>query len=109
MFRRKKVATAAVILVLLLTLKVSYSFLRFHHVRRTFDQIGIGFSRERVLDKLGQPNYHSGACLDDMKLSALCDRELVYSYPFAPWVPEYYVVDFSSDGRVLDREHVISP
>lgn len=109
MSRRRKIAAVGMVLVLLLSLRAGYSFLRFYYVQRNFDRIGVGFTRESVLGILGRPNYHAGACLHDLKLSTLCEREFVYSIPVTPWIPEYYVVDLSRDGRVIKREHLISP
>jgi hypothetical protein len=38
-----------------------------------------------------------------------CVEEFVYAHPYAPLVPEYWVVDFNSNHRVIDSQHLISP
>jgi len=91
------------------TVRGALSFRHFHVVERDFDEIQVGQTSESVIQLLGRPNYHSGACLQDLDSSTDCASELVYSYPFAPLVPEYYVVDFASDNRVIAANHLISP
>jgi hypothetical protein len=89
--------------------KGAFSFLRFHFVQRDFDQVELGQSTDAVTRLLGHPNYHSGVCLPDMESSSECTSELVYSHPFAPLIPEYFVVDFSADGKVISADHLDSP
>jgi hypothetical protein len=89
--------------------KGTLSFRHFHIVERDFPQVQLGQSSDSVIRLLGRPNYHSGACLQDLDSSPDCVTELVYSYPFAPYIPEYYVVDFSSENRVISANHLISP
>jgi len=55
------------------------------------------------------PNYHAGACGEIGSAQKDCALEYVYSHPFAPYAPEYYVVSFSPDDRVIDSKHLISP
>jgi hypothetical protein len=91
------------------TAKGMYSFAKFHAVERDFAQVKLGQPSGSVIQLLGRPNYHSGACLEDLKLGQDCVNEFVYSHPFAPLVPEYYVVDFSADRKVIGADHLISP
>jgi hypothetical protein len=87
----------------------AYASWHFRWVAHNFDRIQVGQSRESVIGILGRPNYHSGSCLEDLKLSDHCVSELVYSQAFAPIIPEYYVVDLSQDGRVIGAENLNSP
>ncbi|HTW81473.1 MAG TPA: hypothetical protein VME23_18150 [Terracidiphilus sp.] len=98
----------ALIAVLLLTARTMHSFSRFHAVAERFDSVHEGQSWDSVIALLGRPNYHEGSCLQDLSGSG-CVRELVYSYPFAPLIPEYYVVDFSANDRVIWTAHLNSP
>ncbi len=38
-----------------------------------------------------------------------CAVEYVYSHPFAPLVPEYYIVSFSPEDRVIEADEWDSP
>lgn len=95
--------------VFLLLARFAYSEWRFHAVGRNFDRIHDGQTRREVIAILGKPNYHAGACLYDLHISDHCSSELVYSPPFAPWIPHYYVVDFSGDGNVIAAGELTSP
>jgi hypothetical protein len=92
-----------------ISLKCTISFSRFHSVERKFEQIQKGQSDSYVIASLGRPNYHEGGCSLDLSPPSNCFKEYVYSHPFAPFAPEYYVVWFSSDGLLLLTEHEISP
>jgi hypothetical protein len=96
------------IAALLLTARTLHSFSRFHSVAERFDSVHEGQSWDNVVTLLGKPNYHEGSCLQDLSGSG-CVKELVYSYPFAPLVPEYYVIDFSANDRVISTAHLNSP
>jgi len=98
--------TAAIVLLALA--RTVYSFLRFNSVAAKFDSVQEGQSWDSVLVVLGKPNYHEGSCLQDLS-GPRCKKELVYSHPFAPWIPEYYVIDFSADSRVTSKVNLISP
>src|SRR4029077_6787302 len=68
-----------------------------------------GDSRASVIDRMGKPNYHEGKCGVIHFPDKNCAVEYVYSHPFAPFVPEYYVpayyvVSFSPEDRVIDAE-----
>jgi hypothetical protein len=105
---KRIIAVLAGIAALLLTARTLHSFSRFHSVVERFDSVHEGQSWDNVITLLGKPNYHEGSCLQDLSGSG-CVKELVYSYPFAPLVPEYYVVDFSANDRVISADHLISP
>jgi hypothetical protein len=94
------------LLACLFVAKIVYGNYRMRYVRRHFDSVQIGDTKEVVIAKLGKPNYHSGAWLKDLSNCPGCVEELVYSDPL---LPEYYVVDLSSKGRVIRAEHLISP
>jgi hypothetical protein len=95
--------------ILAISLRCAISFSRFHSVERKFEQLQKGQSGAFVIATLGRPNYHEGTCSLDLSPPPNCFKEYVYSHPFAPFVPEYYIVWFSSDNRVFSTEHEISP
>lgn len=96
-------------LLVLLGARTAYTFHRWHGVLRDFEKIQSGQTTATVQSMLGAPNYHSGRCLQDLRISDKCSSELVYSHPFAPFAPEYVVVDFDANGKVIAAGHLISP
>jgi len=48
-----------------------------------------------------------GAYLGDK--SPGCVDEFIYAHPYAPYAPEYWVIDFDSTGRVIGTVHLVSP
>ncbi len=83
--------------------------LRFHEVERNFERVSSGMPSSDVLKILGNPTYHKGNCLTDLKMSNGCSKEFVYGPFLAPLVADYYVVDFSSNDRVISTAHLVSP
>jgi hypothetical protein len=102
---KKKKAFAILISSALFTsaARFSYSYLRFHAVGSRIHRIKIGETRQQVRKILGSPNYHDGPCKDEIRTPLKgCEWEYVYSYPLAPLIPDYYVVSFSRDDRVIE-------
>src|SRR5580692_3470159 len=97
MRKRSIVAAAFLSLTCGLGIWAAYSFGRFNQIQRDFTKVQAGQSSASVIAALGKPNYHSGACLQDLTNTPKCSKQLVYSHPFAPLVPEYYVVSLTSD------------
>ena len=102
-------AALAIVIVALLALKTSLAFARFSKVERLFASVQLGQSRENVIALLGKPNYHSGNCGVIHVAAKNCALEYVYSHPFAPLIPEYYIVAFAADDRVIEAEPWMSP
>jgi hypothetical protein len=72
--------------------------------------IARGMSPTQVVAILGKPTSDSGCGTAlGTGFPAHCAREFSYSDPLAPWIPQYYVVQFGSDGRVIDTTVIISP
>ncbi len=105
---KRIIAVCAGIAVALVSARMVYSFSRFREVGERFDRVHEGQTWNDVITLLGKPNYHEGTCLQDLSGSG-CVSELVYSHPFAPCMPEYYVIDLSADNRVISASHLISP
>jgi hypothetical protein len=92
-----------------LAVRTIYVFARFSKVERQFTSVQTGDSRDSVVTKIGKPNYHSDGCGVIHAPDKGCATEYVYSHPFAPFIPEYYIVYFSSDGRVINADRWDSP
>ena len=89
--------------------RFSYSYLRFTTVGSRIHRVKPGTPRQQVLDVLGAPNYHQGACGKIHPAHRGCSTEFVYSHPLAPLIPDYYVVAFSKEDRVIEAERFKSP
>jgi hypothetical protein len=100
-----------IVAVLVLAVRVLIAFERFSTVERDFESIQNGQSRTSVNTKFGKPNYYSGKCGTLVEIPAVknCAVEYVYSHPLAPLLPDYYVISFSADGRVIQADHWVSP
>ena len=86
-----------------------YSFIRYSKVENGISAIKQGQPRAFVISKIGMPNYHAGVCGEIEPALQTCALEYVYSHTFAPFVPEYHVVTFSAEDRVIDSEEYDSP
>jgi hypothetical protein len=109
MRKRRILGIVSICILLAISLKVAISYARFHTVERHFEQVQKGQTSSSVISRLGRPNYHEGSCSADFSPPQNCAKEYVYSHPFAPLIPEYYVVWFSSNDQVLFTENLISP
>jgi hypothetical protein len=108
--QRLRIALLAGVAVLVaITVWTVVGFHRYSKVVREFPSISIGDSRSSVAAKLGNPNYYSGNCGVIHFPDKTCALEYVYSHPFAPLVPEYYIVSFSSDDHVIEASPWSSP
>ena len=94
--------------MLIIVGKTIFAFVRFGNVERKFSSIQRGESRAAVVALLGRPNYHEGKCGTISAPYKDCSYEYVYSHPFAPCIPEYYVVSFANDS-VIDTSYLSSP
>jgi hypothetical protein len=72
--------------------------------------IAHGMPPSQVVAILGKPTADTrcGAALEAGS-PAQCAREFSYSDPLAPLNPTYYLVQFGSDGRVIDTAVITSP
>ena len=93
----------------LLATKAAVAFSRYAKAQRSFPSIQIGDSRASVIGKMGRPNYYLGQCGVIHVPGKGCATEFVYSHPFAPLVPEYYIVSFSQDDKVIEADVWDSP
>ena len=96
-------------IVLLLAVRTVFAFVRYSQVERGFASVHLGESRAGVIAKIGRPNYYAGKCGVIHFPGKDCSLEYVYSHPFAPIVPDYYIVSFSADHRVIEAGPFDSP
>jgi hypothetical protein len=108
--RKSAIAVRITIAILLLAaVRTCVVFHRFGVVQRRFSSIQPLQSHDFVIAQLGKPNYHQGSCGVILAPLPNCNSELVYSHPLAPLMPEYYIVSFSSDDRVIGTNYTTSP
>ena len=101
--------TTVACLLLFVAVRTVVAFVRYSRIEREFPTIRVGQSRGAVVTSMGKPNYYAGKCGVIHVPDKNCATEYVYSYPFAPIIPEYYIVSFSSDDRVIEADEWDSP
>ena len=108
--RKVRVALILGLCVLLaLAIKTVIAFGRYAKAERSFASVQMGDTRASVIGRMGKPNYHAGKCGVIHLPDKNCAMEYVYSHPFAPLVPEYYIVSFSPEDRVIEADEWDSP
>ena len=110
--KKNRIASiVGIVVLLILAGRVVVAFKQFTKVEREFQSIRQGQSRASVITNFGKPNYYAGKCgrMEGELVDEGCAVEYVYSHPFAPLLPDYYVVSFSVDDRVIQADHWVSP
>jgi hypothetical protein len=96
-----------------IALVLAWAVLGWRHDRRLphrFERIALGMDRASVEALLGRPDRESACGSARFTLPREgCRSELVYSSAFAPFVPNYYVVQIDGHGRVIEADSVQSP
>jgi hypothetical protein len=67
--------------------------------------IAVGDPNEAVRELLGEPSSE-GSCGTMSVAPSACTDEYVYRYYFNVFQPQYEVVWFNADGRVVGEQHV---
>jgi hypothetical protein len=83
--------------------------LRVHFLERAFNKLKVDDSRESVLKTMGRP-WRDDRCGDFLGgKSPGCVEEFVYANPFAPYVPEYWIVSFDMNRKAISFYYTTSP
>jgi hypothetical protein len=92
---------------------LGWAMLRDKQLEKGFTEIASGAMEWEVLQKLGQPKRveKCGEFFGPLPKEELgnCSREYFYASPFAPLLPEYYVVRFDANNRVSSKTPYSSP
>jgi|SRR5215469_10015519 len=96
-------------LLLVITAKTVTAFGRYAKAEKSFASVQIGDSRASVIGRMGKPNHHEGKCGVIHFPDKNCAVGYVYSHPFAPLIPEYSIVSFSPEDRVIEADEWDSP
>jgi len=90
-----------------------WAFLRHKQLQKEFDGIEAEASEQEVVKKLGHPNRveKCGEFFGPLEKKEMegCAREFLYASPFAPVLPQYYVVRFDANNRVKGKTPYSSP
>jgi hypothetical protein len=71
-------------------------------------QVAIGDPNESVRELLGEPSSE-GTCGSISVAPSACTTEYVYKYYYTIFQPQYEVVWFNAEGKVIGEEHVRRP
>jgi hypothetical protein len=103
----RKFAVAGLVLISLGL--ILYPVIRVHLLESSFSKVKENDSRDYVLKQMGIPwkDEECGVYLGGKPSG--CVEEFYYAHPYAPYVPEYWVIDFNSSQRVIQSTHLVSP
>jgi len=91
----------------------AWGILRDKQLARDFDKVKTGASEYEVVKTIGKPKKieKCGEFLGPLSNTDLkdCAKEYLYASPFAPLVPQYYVVRFDAHSRVWETVALSSP
>ena len=83
----------------------------YHHdveLGKKIFQVEIGDPNEAVRDLLGEPSSE-GSCGRMTVAPSACMNEYVYKYYYSIFQPQYEVVWFNAEGKVIGVQHVQRP
>ncbi len=110
MFRSPGCLTVLIILLMPVA-GIAWCSVRDDLLAANFKKISSGMSPEPVIGTMGTPSW-DGKCGTRPLATYLpkdCVRELGYADTLAPLTPEYWLIWFGADGRVVDTAHLVSP
>jgi len=111
MKRTLALTLACVVLVGILWL--AWALLRDHRLSSNFHKVQNGMPEREVIRLMGKPTRieNCGKFWAPVPKSELqgCVEELFYASPFAPALPQYYVIRLGADQRVVEVAPYSSP
>jgi hypothetical protein len=106
MNQRSIVVTLGILIIVLIV--IFWPFVRVHQIEAAFRKVSRNDTRSDVLNQMGNP-WNDGKCGFIGGPSADCVEEFIYAHPYAPLLPEYWVISFNRDRRVIDSVYSTSP
>lgn len=92
---------------------LAWAILRHRQLEKDFDVITAGATEREVVKSLGRPKRveKCGEFFGPLPKEELdnCSKEYFYASPFAPLVPEYFVLRFDVNNRVTSKSPYTSP
>jgi len=106
---RRGVATTVFFIAAIALIPSLWPILRVHILENSFSKLKINDSRDAVVRMMGHPwkQEDCGKWLGGT--GAGCTEEFVYAHPYAPYIPEYWIISFNSDHKVINVYHAVSP
>jgi putative hemolysin len=101
----------AALIVLLPAAGIAYCTIRDGRLDANFKSVSLGMSPEQVVDTMGTPSW-DGKCGTRPLTGRLppdCVREFGYADTLAPLTPEYWLIWFGSNERVIHTAKLVSP
>ena len=94
---------------LIISALILWPVLRVRQIGSAFSGVKENDPKELVLKRMGKPwkDEECGQYLGGFP--AGCAEEFVYAHPYAPFIPEYWVISFNSNHRVIRNVHLVSP
>jgi hypothetical protein len=90
-----------------------WAILRDKQLQKGFDEITAQATEQEVVKYLGHPNRveKCGEFMGPLERGEMegCAREFLYASPFAPVLPQYYLVRFDANNRVSGKTPYTSP
>jgi len=77
-------------------------------LNRRVKVVELGDPNEHVRDLLGEP-WRQGSCGSLSAAPSACRVEYVYRYYFRVFQPEFEVVWFDAEGKVIGSQHIRRP
>jgi hypothetical protein len=109
MTRARKAAVLLIALCAVAGVAVLRNALRLRRLEKGFERVALGDTRVAVRKELGDPwkvvrcgEFIAGAV-------PACRQQYVYANPYAPILPEYWLVSFNAEGHVVGFVRVASP
>ena len=88
---------------------IVWPIVRVNRLENSFSRVKDNDAKSLVLERMGTPWKDQGCGQYFGGQPPGCAEESIYAHPFAPYVPEYWVVDFNSSNRVINSVHLVSP
>jgi len=94
---------------LLVVSAVLWQTVRVDRLNDHFAKVEVNDSKDSVLKLMGTP-WKDERCGDYLgEQPTGCVVDFIYAHPYAPYAPEYWVIDFDSHQRVMNKVHLVSP
>jgi hypothetical protein len=95
--------------LLLILFLIVWPVVRVRQLENSFARVQQNEPKDGVAQAMGRP-WKDEACGDFLgNKPADCAEEFVYANPYAPYMPEYWIVSFNSNRRVIDTYYTTSP
>jgi hypothetical protein len=96
------------VIALLIAGGVAWAYHRDAELSKHAKQIELGDPNEAVRELLGEPSSE-GSCGTVSPAPSACTDEYVYKYYYTVFQPQYEVVWFNAEGKVIGWQHVTRP